>query len=77
MASRGLLQPSEAAAGIFVALQIPGDPLPLLTFAVIAGQRRAVELALALAEGDGDRIAIVQFHPATTYEDFFEGCGIM
>jgi MoxR-like ATPase len=33
----------------------------------------AVELALALAEGDMDRMAIVQFHPATTYEDFFEG----
>ena len=33
----------------------------------------AVELAMALAEGDEDRMAIVQFHPATTYEDFFEG----
>ncbi len=33
----------------------------------------AVELAMALAESDEDRMAIVQFHPATTYEDFFEG----
>ena len=33
----------------------------------------AVELAAALADGDSDRVSIVQFHPATTYEDFFEG----
>lgn len=33
----------------------------------------AVELAAALADGDGDRVSVVQFHPATTYEDFFEG----
>jgi 5-methylcytosine-specific restriction enzyme B len=30
-------------------------------------------LARALAEEDDDRWAIVQFHPATTYEDFIEG----
>jgi MoxR-like ATPase len=33
----------------------------------------ANELALALAEGDEDRVCVVQFHPATSYEDFFEG----
>ena len=33
----------------------------------------AVELATALADGDEDRVSVVQFHPATTYEDFFEG----
>jgi MoxR-like ATPase len=33
----------------------------------------AVELASALADGDRDRVSVVQFHPATTYEDFFEG----
>ena len=33
----------------------------------------AVRLAAALADGDGDRVSVVQFHPATTYEDFFEG----
>jgi 5-methylcytosine-specific restriction protein B len=33
----------------------------------------AVELAMAIADGDEDRVSIVQFHPATTYEDFFEG----
>src|SRR5712691_7573708 len=33
----------------------------------------AVELARALAQGDEERWAVVQFHPATTYEDFFEG----
>jgi 5-methylcytosine-specific restriction protein B len=32
-----------------------------------------VRLAAALADGDGDRVSVVQFHPATTYEDFFEG----
>ncbi len=33
----------------------------------------AVELATALTDGDEDRTSVVQFHPATTYEDFFEG----
>ena len=33
----------------------------------------AVELATAIVDGDQDRVSIVQFHPATTYEDFFEG----
>ena len=33
----------------------------------------AVELAMALADGDEERVSVVQFHPATTYEDFFEG----
>jgi MoxR-like ATPase len=33
----------------------------------------AVRLARALADGDDERFSIVQFHPATTYEDFFEG----
>jgi hypothetical protein len=33
----------------------------------------AVRLAKAIAEGDPSRVAIVQFHPATSYEDFFEG----
>ena len=33
----------------------------------------AVRLAAALADGDEDRVSVVQFHPATTYEDFFEG----
>ena len=28
---------------------------------------------MALADGDEDRVSVVQFHPATTYEDFFEG----
>lgn len=33
----------------------------------------AKRLATALAEGEADRTTIVQFHPASTYEDFFEG----
>ncbi|MCB0960861.1 MAG: AAA family ATPase [Acidimicrobiales bacterium] len=33
----------------------------------------AKRLARALAEDDRERYAIVQFHPATTYEDFVEG----
>ena len=33
----------------------------------------AVELATAIADGEEDRLSVVQFHPATTYEDFFEG----
>jgi len=33
----------------------------------------ALRLAKALVEGDRARIARVQFHPATSYEDFFEG----
>lgn len=33
----------------------------------------AVELATAIAEDDADRVSVVQFHPATSYEDFFEG----
>lgn len=33
----------------------------------------ALALARALCEGDDSRLAFVQFHPSTTYEDFFEG----
>ena len=33
----------------------------------------AVRLAKAITEDDNDRISVVQFHPATSYEDFFEG----
>lgn len=33
----------------------------------------AKRLARALAEDDPARMTVVQFHPATTYEDFFEG----
>ena len=33
----------------------------------------ALRVAKAIAEGDTARISIVQFHPATSYEDFFEG----
>jgi 5-methylcytosine-specific restriction protein B len=33
----------------------------------------ALRLAEAIAEGSPERVSIVQFHPATTYEDFFEG----
>ena len=33
----------------------------------------ARRLSHALVDGDTDRIRVVQFHPATTYEDFFEG----
>lgn len=33
----------------------------------------ALRLARALAADDAERWAIVQFHPATTYEDFIEG----
>ena len=33
----------------------------------------AQKLALALCEGDESRISLVQFHPSTSYEDFFEG----
>jgi len=33
----------------------------------------ARRLARALVENDSDRMIVVQFHPATTYEDFFEG----
>jgi 5-methylcytosine-specific restriction protein B len=33
----------------------------------------ALELARAIADGDEDRVFVVQFHPATSYEDFFEG----
>lgn len=33
----------------------------------------AVKLATAIAEGNEDRVSVVQFHPATSYEDFFEG----
>jgi len=33
----------------------------------------AVELAMAIADADEDRVSVVQFHPATSYEDFFEG----
>ena len=33
----------------------------------------ALRLARAIAETDDSRVSIVQFHPATTYEDFFEG----
>lgn len=33
----------------------------------------ALRLARAIAEGDESRVSLVQFHPATTYEDFIEG----
>ena len=33
----------------------------------------AVRLAKAIIHGDTSRISVVQFHPATSYEDFFEG----
>ena len=33
----------------------------------------AVRLARAITEADRARMAVVQFHPATSYEDFFEG----
>jgi hypothetical protein len=33
----------------------------------------AIRVAKAIVEGDPARRAIVQFHPATSYEDFFEG----
>jgi 5-methylcytosine-specific restriction protein B len=33
----------------------------------------ALHLAKAVVEGDASRTAVVQFHPATAYEDFFEG----
>jgi hypothetical protein len=33
----------------------------------------AVRLAKAITQGDTNRISVVQFHPATSYEDFFEG----
>ncbi|MGP0006183.1 MAG: McrB family protein [Acidimicrobiales bacterium] len=33
----------------------------------------ALRLARAITEGDETRLSIVQFHPATSYEDFFEG----
>jgi 5-methylcytosine-specific restriction protein B len=33
----------------------------------------ALRLARAIAEDDDARVTVVQFHPATTYEDFFEG----
>ncbi len=33
----------------------------------------AKRLAGAMVEDDPDRTTVVQFHPATTYEDFFEG----
>jgi 5-methylcytosine-specific restriction protein B len=33
----------------------------------------AVELAAALTDGDQNRVSVVQFHAATTYEAFFEG----
>ena len=33
----------------------------------------AVRLARAITEGDNGRVSVVQFHPATSYEDFFEG----
>lgn len=33
----------------------------------------AQRLAEAIAEGAGDRWMLVQFHPSTSYEDFFEG----
>jgi MoxR-like ATPase len=33
----------------------------------------AVRLAKAITEGDNGRVSVVQFHPATSYEDFFEG----
>jgi 5-methylcytosine-specific restriction enzyme B len=33
----------------------------------------ALKLARAITEGDESRMSVVQFHPATSYEDFFEG----
>jgi MoxR-like ATPase len=33
----------------------------------------ALRLARAITEGDEARVSIVQLHPATSYEDFFEG----
>ena len=33
----------------------------------------ALHLAKAIARGDASRVSVVQFHPATTYEDFIEG----
>lgn len=33
----------------------------------------AIRLAKAIAAGDAERVRIVQFHPASSYEDFFEG----
>jgi 5-methylcytosine-specific restriction protein B len=33
----------------------------------------AVRLAKAISRGEASRISVVQFHPATSYEDFFEG----
>jgi 5-methylcytosine-specific restriction enzyme B len=33
----------------------------------------AVRLAAALTGGEEDRVSVVQFHPATSYEYFFEG----
>lgn len=33
----------------------------------------ALRLARAIAQGDEKRVALVQFHPATSYEDFIEG----
>jgi MoxR-like ATPase len=33
----------------------------------------AVRLARAIIQGDANRVSVVQFHPATSYEDFFEG----
>ena len=33
----------------------------------------AKRLARAIVEEEPDRMTVVQFHPATTYEDFFEG----
>jgi dynein-related subfamily AAA family protein len=33
----------------------------------------AVRLAKAITQGDTERVSVVQFHPATSYEDFFEG----
>ena len=33
----------------------------------------ALHLAKAIARGDASRMSLVQFHPATTYEDFIEG----
>jgi hypothetical protein len=33
----------------------------------------ALRLARAITENDSARVAVVQFHPATSYEDFFEG----
>lgn len=33
----------------------------------------ALRLARAIAQGDEERVTLVQFHPATSYEDFIEG----